>query len=773
MNHSVFSKKEILSYSFLLGGVIVIFFWDLLFLGHGYYYGDYKQQYYPWSLYLSRHIKNFTLPLWAPEIGCGFPLLAEGQIAAFYPLHWILFLLLPFEFAYPLGILFLFFISGVFTYLFARQYGLTHRGATFTALVFLFSSSYAGFFGGLACFRTLVWFSPCLYFTERLLQSRVWRHAVFLALSFCFSIFGGHPQMASYSLLAVFVYFLLRCLLPPTALSWWGTFMFLAALALGIGLSSCQILPTAELVSLSSRAAATVDFALEKSTNPLSVVTFFWPSLASFFVNDFYLGLWPFCLACFAFFYSRRDPRVIFLAFFGLFFFLLSLGRYNPVYVLLLKLLPLRVFRFPSRFLFFSSFVFSLLAGIGFEMLLSGRNGSQTRFKKIALGLLIAGAIAFLTAHFAARIFGDQILQWAEQYVRNHVFGKPWHLHSLESYLQKLPLILNFIQERTKFTNLYFMRTAVIWFFIMVFSFLFLKENSRRKNIAALFIVAVTLLDLYWYTDLGTGFKGNRIGASVIAPDEVIRCLLEKKEEAFRTYEFITNSGNTHPDWLPNANMLFGYASIGLYTPLATSSYREYLKELGDVDNSSGFYMANKQSVRKNLDLLSLMNVRYLLSRVELDDLKGLSRVLTSSKGDILYENSGVFPRTFLDRAAVLDDTQKTAQVSYAIAGKDFQGIRWDVDEPMRKVFRVDTEEPSFLFFSETFYPGWIAELDGTRVPIYKTNTIFKGMRVPVGIHRAEFRYEPASFRLGVWISLACGLALIFLWFKKSPVKRV
>src|SRR3989344_4738838 len=93
------SLVNVWRFSAFWAAVLLIFFWPVIFQGQGYYYGDYKQQFYPWAFYLARCLKSFSLPLWAPEIGCGFPLLAEGQSAALSPLHWVLFSLFPFPFS--------------------------------------------------------------------------------------------------------------------------------------------------------------------------------------------------------------------------------------------------------------------------------------------------------------------------------------------------------------------------------------------------------------------------------------------------------------------------------------------------------------------------------------------------------------------------------------------------------------------------------------------------------------------------------------------------
>lgn len=50
---------------------------------------------YPWAVFFHEALQQQQLPLWNDRLGMGFPLYAEGQIGAFYPINWILFQLPP------------------------------------------------------------------------------------------------------------------------------------------------------------------------------------------------------------------------------------------------------------------------------------------------------------------------------------------------------------------------------------------------------------------------------------------------------------------------------------------------------------------------------------------------------------------------------------------------------------------------------------------------------------------------------------------------------
>ena len=59
--------------------------------------------------------------------------------------------------------------------------------------------------------------------------------------------------------------------------------------------------------------------------------------------------------------------------------------------------------------------------------------------------------------------------------------------------------------------------------------------------------------------------------------------------------------------------------------------------------------------------------------------------------------------------------------------------------------------------------PGWRAYWDGEPVAILQADHAVRGVIVPAGATTVDFRYEPRSFRLGLWMS---GLAamVVFGW---------
>src|SRR3990167_5921123 len=113
-------KKKDLGFILLLLAALFVVFFDLFTLKSAFLSGDHREQQYPWAKFYQDQIRHFMLPWWTTHIHSGFPLLAEGQIGAFYPLNFLFFFFLPAKIAYNGLILFQYFLGGVFFYFYLR-----------------------------------------------------------------------------------------------------------------------------------------------------------------------------------------------------------------------------------------------------------------------------------------------------------------------------------------------------------------------------------------------------------------------------------------------------------------------------------------------------------------------------------------------------------------------------------------------------------------------------------------------------------------------------
>ena len=122
----------------------------------------------------------------------------------------------------------------------------------------------------------------------------------------------------------------------------------------------------------------------------------------------------------------------------------------------------------------------------------------------------------------------------------------------------------------------------------------------------------------------------------------------------------------------------------------------------------------------------------------------------------------------------------KTALVEgLDIPEKEFLGRSGTVDildyKNNKIILKANLDEDRFMVFSDTFYPGWKATVDGKETKIYKTDGIIKGIFIPKGIHNIEFKYIPDYLYILIVIS-PLSILLIFLIpiiIKKRKIKNI
>jgi hypothetical protein len=117
-------------------------------------------------------------------------------------------------------------------------------------------------------------------------------------------------------------------------------------------------------------------------------------------------------------------------------------------------------------------------------------------------------------------------------------------------------------------------------------------------------------------------------------------------------------------------------------------------------------------------------------TRIQVADADGVS-----GSGQLLFNPSP-------DHVLIDDDTPPT--LSYGAALNASAGtariVTW---RPDRVEIETDSERGGMLALHDTYYPGWVAEIDGRAAPILRADVLFRGLEVPAGLHRVTFRFAP------------------------------
>ena len=138
-------------------------------------------------------------------------------------------------------------------------------------------------------------------------------------------------------------------------------------------------------------------------------------------------------------------------------------------------------------------------------------------------------------------------------------------------------------------------------------------------------------------------------------------------------------------------------------------------------------------------------------------------RVVILPERDLASGCTGCAPLCCDDGMCAVVDPRARPRARFA--EPDARGtVAFERDEPHRLVLDVGVDDARArrVVLADLDFPGWRATLDGRRVAIVPGGP-FRAVDVPPGRHRLEMRYLPASFRVGLFLSLAGAAALAAL----------
>ena len=182
---------------------------------------------------------------------------------------------------------------------------------------------------------------------------------------------------------------------------------------------------------------------------------------------------------------------------------------------------------------------------------------------------------------------------------------------------------------------------------------------------------------------------------------------------------------------------------------------------------------------------LGLFGVTHLVQTPTDAPVPGL-RVAYAGRDARIYENPYALPRAFLvghQTVVAGADAARAAVTAPGFRGRDDRRDRAAAARPAQRRRRRrrprrgrppsratspsasssgrGATRPSLLVLGDSFFPGWTATVDGRDAPIHRVDDLFRGVQLPAGAHTVEFRYRPATFKIGAVVSLLTLLALV------------
>ncbi|MCK9555531.1 YfhO family protein [bacterium] len=778
---------------------VLLYLGDQVFLKASFLSGDYRSQHVPWAIALDRAAKNLSLPLWDTYTHSGFPLLAEGQVAALYPANIVFYLVFPVEIAYAWSNVFHYLLAFLFMYLFLMNAGLDDFSSSAGALFFSFGSAGGGGYYNTVSLKVLCWFPLTLYLIDRYFYRKKLYFLLILGVVLAQQVLAGYFQYAFYSVIfTVFYYYyvsffhsrnnFIKGMLGNTAL-------LLVTAVTALIIASPQIYESLKLINLCSRGAKDIDFALWGSFNPCGIATLFFPHLGWISFGAVFIGIAPLSMV---FFIKKKEinRQLKFIFFLFACSLLFALGRYSPVYKFILSAVKFYGFRVPAKFLFFAGFSLSVMAAYGINSLI--KNRAEKSFLKKRFYIWVIAAILVLSLLTAADIALKHKEFWLEkgrEYVIANVYGKAHHKHSLDEYMARLEPIYDTLKANVSFNNMFILRGVLFLLVSLALLYAYIRFPVAKRFFVAAFLL-ISMCELLGFNNR-CKIRTNTEPLATFKAKSRIADFISEDESIFRIYEFVgqgVDNAEEVFEVLPNRSITYRLYDIGCYTPLVIKDYYDFIGELGSVDDSTGPRIPDEKILRRDLNLLRFLNVKYILSAAELPFLRHISDF--GKCGVYMLDNH--FDRFFITDKVVFSEGKNIREkvvdsgradnknlCVYIEKGRErdagFKNMRSDRSEiEVQKydsgsiILNVVNEPGSALLAtSELYYPGWKVFINGEKSEFLRINSLFRGVLLPEGRSKVEMVYRPYLFYVFSAISFLWYLfCIVFCVFSEKGIKQ-
>ena len=350
------------------------------------------------------------------------------------------------------------------------------------------------------------------------------------------------------------------------------------------------------------------------------------------------------------------------------------------------------------------------------------------------------------------------------------------------------------------FNNLTAMREAMVsadaWRSagIIIIGAAILLLYSKKRLSSRFMVGAVALLCLidmwqvnkrYLYDDMFVEKSVREVPQQMSATDQII---LRDKALDYRVLNLASNTFNEN-------ETSFYHKSIGGYHPAKLRRYQEMIDAYIEPEMQHlmpAIAQAAGDMTKVNGDsifpVLNMLNTKYFIV--------GLQNGQTVPVQNP-YANGNAW---FVDKISYVDNANEEIDAvgklnlrHEAVADKKFEAqlgkatpetstdlITLKAYEPNHLVYNVTSKNGGIIVFSEVYYPGWTATVDGQQAELGRANYILRALNVKPGKHEVVLDFHPASLRKTEGIAyasygvLALILALgIFIEWKKRKETAV
>ena len=421
---------------------------------------------------------------------------------------------------------------------------------------------------------------------------------------------------------------------------------------------------------------------------------------------------------------------------------ILSWGRnFEVITNFFIEYVPLyNKFRAVSSIQVIAELCVPILGILGLKAFFSAEMSTEEKYQGLKKAVLAFGAL--IIAGFALA----------------HMFGTFEGLRDAQQYSEIPGFLDAVIADRKAMLFSDTIRSLVLVLISGTALWLFLKDKVKPVIV----IVGLTLLILFDLISVNKkyvnadDFKTARKIKKPFTKSDADKIILQDKSH-YRVANFAV-------DLMNDGSTSYFHNSIGGYHAAKLGRYQE---------------LFDFQIAKNNIQVFNMLNTKYFI----IPDAEGNPKAQqnTEANGNVWFVDNLIPVQNANEEIQALDSlsTKKEA----VILEKDYQKMDMQFmmqQDTTARIALVDykvtaltynskTETAQFAVFSEIFYKeGWNAYIDGELIPHYRVNYILRGMKIPAGNHKIEFKFEPKVIQQGETVSLISYALLLLIsvgWF--------
>ncbi len=400
-------------------------------------------------------------------------------------------------------------------------------------------------------------------------------------------------------------------------------------------------------------------------------------------------------------------------------------------------------FRTVASILVIAEFTIPLLAMLALKRIVDEPELLTKKIKLVYVSFGLTGGMALLFALMPGLFFPE------------YVSSSEMRALSQLPADQMQPLLANLTEMRKAIF------TADCWrsFWIVVAGTLLLLLFKARKLRASYMVGAVTVLCLvdmwqvnkrYLNDDM---FVERSVRTAPVQMTDTERMILQDKQLYYRTLNLATNTFNEN-------ETSYYLKSVGGYHAAKLRRYQELIeayispemqKLYGAVAASGGDMTQVKGD--SIFPVLNMLNAKYFIMPLQ-------SGQTVPVQNPYIYGNAWLVDRVnYVDNAnQELDMVGKLSLRHEAVADRKFADVLGQSQkqdstsvvkltsyDANKLTYDVSTAAGGVVVFSEIYYPGWTATVDGQPVEVGRVNYVLRAISVKPGNHKVELSFFPKS----------------------------